>query len=147
MEASNQFGGPEQIDRHVDGLAAMHCQGKMSPRDQLLAALNNQMQGAALTKKTPEFCAENYATVKKLKGQVKPKDDEDQQIIHLDRTSYHNIANCFARAGDCKQAWSSFVEAFPADSLANVKDQKTKDTILKSSFESTVPKCKEKKAG
>ncbi|MBL9106772.1 MAG: hypothetical protein JNL82_38010 [Myxococcales bacterium] len=138
--------GPEHVDRTVEAMLGLHCQGKMSPRDTVLQALMQLQQGAYQTKKTPEVCKQHYDTVKKLKGQVKPKDDEDTQILNIDNSLYYMAASCIGRAGDCKLAWEVFLDGYPMQNLKN-SDEATKQTILKSNFESMVQKCKEKKAG
>jgi hypothetical protein len=145
MEATGGYAGPEMIDKSVDAFAGMHCQGaSMSQRDQLLKALTDLQQGAYMTKKTPAFCQSAYDTAKRLSKVVKPKDDDDTRLKDLDKTLYHQGAACMAKAGDCQGAWKIFVDGYPADSLKNVKDQKTKDTILKSTFGSLVSQCKDK---
>lgn len=145
MEANQSaMMGPEQIDRTVEAYTGMYCQGKMSPRDELVKALMDLNQGAFMTKKDTAFCMDAYKTVRKLKDKVQPKDDDDMQVKDGPRMAYNTAANCFARAGDCDSAFKVYVEAFPPESLANVKDQATKDTILKNSFESSVQKCKGK---
>ena len=135
---------PEQIDRTMDAYAGMYCQGKMGPRDEMLKALTELNQGAFMGKKEVSFCMEAYKTVRKLKDKVQPRDDDDMQIKDGPRMVYNTAANCLARAGDCDAAFKVYVEAFPPESLANVKEQSTKDTILKNSFEGSVSKCKGK---
>ena len=139
-----QTQGPEAVDRGVQAMVMMHCQGKMEPRDQILASLFVLQTGAYTSKKTVKECSDNFKTVMKLKGKVKPKDDEDTQIRDIDRSLYVMAPNCFARAGDCDQAWKTFVEAYPKDILENVKDPAQKDQIMKSNFDSMVTKCKGK---
>ncbi len=136
--------GPEQIDKSVDGLAMMNCQGKMSPRDQVIKSLFDLQQGAYITKKKPKECAAAYKQIMKVKGKVKPKDEDDRQIIDLDRTLWSMTPNCFARAGDCDQAWKVFVENYPKESLENIKDAAQRDEIQHSTFDSMVTKCKGK---
>jgi hypothetical protein len=134
--------GADQIDRVVEGFASLHCQGSsMSSRDQLLKALQDLQQGAYMTKKDKAFCMSAYTTVKKLGPQVKPKDDEDTMVIHGVKNVYASAPACLARAGDCDAAWKVFQEAYPKDSLAQVKDQKTKDDIMRKTFETLVKKC------
>ena len=138
--------GPEQIDKAVEATMGLWCQGKMNPRDTVLHALAQLNQGAWITKHEAKVCRQHYDTIKKLKNQVKPKDDEDMQIVNLDRSLYHVAAVCLGRAGDCKQAYDVFVEAMPnKDQLG--KDEKVKQQIIKSNFESLVQKCKDKSAG
>jgi len=136
--------GPEQIDKAVDAQAMMNCQGKMAPRDQVIKGLFDLQQGAYITKKTSKECSAAYKSILKVKGKVKPKDEDDRQIIDLDRNLWSMTPNCFARAGDCDQAWKVFVENYPKESLENVKDPAQRDTILRSNFDSMVTKCKGK---
>ncbi len=135
--------GPEQIDKSVEAIGTMHCQGSLSPREQLLQALNTLQQGAYMTKKDVATCQAAIATVKKLGPQVKPVDDEDTQIIHGPKQVYATGANCLARAGDCAAAKKVFVDGYPSD-LSKVKDPAVKEKIVTSSFESVVQKCKGK---
>lgn len=135
---------PEQLDRTVEAYGTMWCQGKLSDRDTVLQALNNLQQGAFMGKKPVSFCEENYQSIKKLKGKVKPKDDDDTQIINLDSALYSMVPLCFQRAGDCDRSRSVFEETFPSQYLENIKDPEQRKMTLQSSFESMVPKCKAK---
>jgi hypothetical protein len=140
--------GPEQIDKSVDALMGLWCQGKMNPRDSILHALMQLQQGAYVNKQTPEVCRKHYDTIQKYKGQVKPKDDEDTQIAQLHHSLYHMASTCIARAGDCKQAYDVWLEANPNKAAYDKMEETQKQTQLRSAFESMVQKCKtDKKAG
>ncbi|HFE46381.1 MAG TPA: hypothetical protein ENJ18_12950 [Nannocystis exedens] len=136
--------GPEQIDKGVDAQVMMYCQGKMQPRDAVIKALFDLQQGAYITKKKPAECASSYKTIKKLKGKVKPKDEDDTQIIGIDRTLWVMAPGCFAKAGDCERAWKAFTENYPQEGLKNIKDADERKKTQLASFESMVGKCKGK---
>ena len=138
---------PEQIDKSVEALMGLWCQGKMSPRDAVLHALMQLQMGAYQKKETVDVCRKHYETVRKLKGQVKPKDDEDSQIINVDRVLFNSAATCIARAGDCKQAYDVWIESNPFKDAYKGVDEATKQKQLRDNFESSVPKCKAKKEG
>lgn len=137
---------PEQIDKGVEGLVWQHCQGKMSPRDELLKAymaINMATSGAS--KLTAKECEDNYALIRKHKD-VKPNDDEDYQIINAHKDHYAWVPGCFSRAGDCDRAWVIFKETFMTGRLAEMKDKAQAESIARQSFESFMgnKKCAEK---
>lgn len=134
--------GPEQIDKSVEHMASMNCQGKLAPRDELIQGFMELALGANVTKKKPEECEASYKKIKKNKDSVKPKDDEDHQVIQATRDLYAIAPGCFGRAGDCKRAWEVFKDNYPKDRLANVKDTSQHESIMKSTFDAMVPKCK-----
>ncbi len=134
--------GPEHVDRVVDAFASLHCQGAMQPRDALLKALQDLQQGAYMTKKDVASCKKAYDDAKRLLATVKPRDDDDTQVVNAPKSIYHMGANCAARAGDCAVAWTIFQDGYPAESLAQVKDPKQRETILQTTFGSLVNKCK-----
>ena len=133
--------GPEQVDKSVDHIASLNCQGKLNPRDELIQGFMELSMGANLTKKKPEECEASYQKVKKNKG-LKPKDDEDQQVIQAVQNLYATAPGCFAKAGDCERAWKVFQDEFPADRFAQIKDPKVRADSLLATFEAMVSKCK-----
>ncbi|MCC6214387.1 MAG: hypothetical protein IT376_05935 [Polyangiaceae bacterium] len=142
-EGAGGFEGPERVEKFVDALVMMYCQGKMSDRDTILRALKDLQDGAYMAKKPVAFCQAAYATVQRLRGKVKPKDEDDAQIVNLDRNLYQLAASCFGRAEDCATAYRVYEEGYPlinADKL----DAATKQKIIRGAFESSVPKCKGK---
>lgn len=144
LQAMNS-GPPEQIDRTTEAYASQSCQGgDMTERDKLLKALQDLTQGAYIGKKSTKFCMNAYRIVRKLGPKVKPKDDDDSQIINGPKTVYNTAATCLARAGDCTNAWKVFKESYPPESLARMKDEKQKESIMKMTFDSLVKKCKGK---
>ncbi len=144
LEKASSFAnqGPEQIDRTVDAYASMYCQGKMNPTDGLRKALTELQQAAYMTKKTPKYCTERWNTAKKLIPKAKPRDDDDTQIKDADKALFSMVPMCYARAGDCKQAFKAFKEV----SKENYKDvpADSKEEIIRSGFDSMVRKCKGK---
>lgn len=136
--------GPEQIDRTIEAYTTMWCQGKLSDRDTLLQALKVLQDGAYMTKLKPKECTDAFATVKKLAPKVKPKDDEDSQVEHGPKNAYMTVATCLGRAGDCDQAWKVFKAEYPKQYTEGIKDEKQKETIMRSNFESSARKCQEK---
>ncbi len=138
--------GPERIDLMVESMGSMHCQGKLGPRDDLLKGMMDLNQGAYVKKMTVEQCTEAYKRVTKNRKDVKPKDEEDSQVIAATNTLYALAPACFARAGDCKQARIVFDAEYPIANLENVKDPEQKKSIMNSNFESLVRKCQTKPA-
>jgi hypothetical protein len=102
--------GPEQVDKVVDVMASQYCQGKMSDRDALLQALDELQKGAWATKKDASFCEAQWRKVTKLRAKVKPKDEYDEQILHIDASLYGSVPACFVRAGDCARGWAAYQE-------------------------------------
>jgi hypothetical protein len=137
----DQF-GPEHVDRVVEATAGQWCQGKMSDRDALVKALQELTQGAYMTKKDVAFCRNAYNTAKKLLKTVKPKDDDDMQIVSAPKSLYHQAATCAARAGDCNAAYQMFADSYPPEALAHAKDDKAKQTSIRQTFDTIITKCK-----
>lgn len=138
--------GPEQVDKTVDAYMSMHCQGKMKPREAVLQALAELQKGAYMTKKPASFCTEHLATIEKHRKTVKPKDDEDHQIIDLDRNIFALGPACYGRAGDCDKAFALYkkVNERINPGVWDKMDAKTRSEVERSSFESLVQKCKSK---
>jgi hypothetical protein len=135
---------PEHMDRMVDGYASMACQGgDMTARDKVLKGLKDLSDGAFLGKKSTEFCMSAYNTVRTHAPTVKPKDDDDRQIIDYQRNLFATAPQCLAKVGDCKNSWKVFQEVYPAESKAGVKDPKQLETTMKAVFESMVKQCKQ----
>lgn len=131
---------PDQLDAHVEGLAKLYCQGKMNDRDTLLQATHNLVMGG-VNKKDAAYCKTNYETAKRLFKTVKPKDEDDSQIVHGPRTLYDSAARCAVKAGDCELAWKLYKDGYPVELLKNTKDD-MKEKIMRSSFETSNQKCK-----
>ncbi len=133
---------PEQIDAHVEALAKLHCQGKMSDRDTLLQAMHN-LTMAGVNKKDVAYCKSNWETAKRLFKTVKPKDEDDTQIVHGPKNLYAMAASCAVKAGDCDAAYKLYKDGYPVDTLKNTKDD-LKEQIMRGAFEASNQKCKKK---
>jgi len=133
--------GPEHIDRSVDAMAAMYCEGDLDPTDGLRKALSELNKGAYMTKKSSEFCTTQWKTAEKLIPKAKPRDDDDSQIIDADKALFSMVPNCFARAGDCKMAYTSF-KSVSSSVYPNYSDMTEEQ--MRNNFESLVSKCKGK---
>lgn len=131
---------PEQLDRTVESYTSMYCEGPMDDRGELLRALAELQKGAYQGNIGIRACTNATRTVARLRGRVRPKDDEDSQIISLENAFPFAAAGCFARAGDCASAWKVFNEE--ATHLRTVTDPKVRAEVMRSSFDSAVPKCK-----
>ena len=88
-------------------------------------------------------CQESYTVAKRLLGEVRlPEGDERLREAPL--TLYHAGVSCAARAGDCGLAWRIFVDGFPKESLANLKEESQRLAYVRLSFGSMVLGCKGK---
>jgi len=134
--------GPEAVDKGVEFMVTQYCQGKLAPRDELLQGFMALAMGANVTKKKPEECEAAYKQVTKNRAAVKPRDDEDHQIIQASTQLYAIAPGCFGRAGDCVRARAVFDAEFPPERLAGVSDPKIKAESMTAIFESAVAKCK-----
>ena len=139
--------GDEFIDKGVEGMTGMYCQGKMNDRDTLLKAYNELIMAASTTKKDVKYCDEKWATIQKVAKKVKPKDGEDYNVIQAQDTKRLKLQLqlCYARAGDCDKAW----KGYKADMLSTT-DPKTVtyyeenggiDKLVRPSFDSIFKKC------
>jgi hypothetical protein len=149
LEATQQVAlAPEHLDKMVESYAGMWCQGdSMSERDQLLQALQKLTNAAFTSREDVKFCDDTWAKIKKLAPKVKPKDDDDSQIINLEGSLYSMVPLCYQRAGDCKKAYTAFEQVLPKvtkDAFANIEDVEQRKTIMRSNFDSLVSKCKDK---
>jgi hypothetical protein len=132
--------GPEQLDKAADGFASLNCQGgTMTPRDQLLGAMQLLQQGAFLQKKTSADCASAFQTAMRLVSKVQPNDDDDTQVKQSGHTIRRTGPECFAKAGDCDAAWSAYKDAWRLTPNAGMK---TDDVSLRRGFDSIVKKCR-----
>jgi hypothetical protein len=134
---------PESIDRNVEGMAARYCQGaNMSPRDQFLKALNT-LANSGYKKVDLATCKSSYETLVKLRPVVKPRDENDDQIVSAWRLIFGHAPRCFEKAGDCETAYKVFAAEFPTQSLEKL-DAEGKKKVIIASFESSVGSCKGK---
>lgn len=103
---------PEQIDQMVDQQAISLCQGKLSPREELVRASRTLGAGNNV-KKDVSTCARAWATVQRLAPTVEPKDDDDHPVKSAKELTItaHAAAGCLARAGDCAGAYAAFKQS------------------------------------
>jgi hypothetical protein len=134
--------GPEAIDKSVEFMATQYCQGKLSPRDELLQGFMALSMNSSSGKPKLELCDTAYKQVTKNRAAVKPKDDEDHQIIQASRDLYAIAPGCFGRAGDCDRAWKVFKDEYPAERRDAVQDPAQREPVMRQVFESMVAKCK-----
>ncbi len=131
---------PAEVDKDVSWVAQANCQGGLGPRETLLKA-HAMIEAGATKKQTLQYCADNYATVKKLRGSVKPRDEDDVEITAIADSLFARYPQCFAKAGDCKKAWEVYLENAPAEQKKE-KDRATREFTMRSTFESYNPGCK-----
>jgi hypothetical protein len=127
--------GPEMLDRTVDSVAALYCQGPgLDPRDALLKALMDLNQGAYMSTTSVALCQGAIDTVERLLPVVKPRNAEDSQVTQAPAVLRIAGPECLARAGDCAAAWRVFHNAWLADKPYD-------EVTLRSMFASTVRRC------
>ena len=130
---------PEVVDSAVDLMVRTNCQGKMTPRDELLQA-STAINTGGFQKTDAASCAKNYATLQRLASVVKPKDEEDYLVKSaiVPGTWLSPVPRCFAKADDCATAFKVFSQLYLAQNPTF-----TTDTV-KASFAAMVPLCKGK---
>src|SRR5690606_26315794 len=103
-------------------------------------------KGALVSKQTVAYCDEHTATVDKLIGKVKPKDEDDTRIKNLPVLMAAIGPSCYAKAGDCNKGFAAYKKYQPAamPQLYEKMDAQQKETSLRSSFESINASCKGK---
>lgn len=134
--------GPTMVDRSIETYQSMYCSGPLDDRGELLRALQLLVKGAYQENIGIRACTNASKTVARLKGRVRPKDDEDHQIKTVEDTFGSTAAACFARAGDCGSAWTIFNDEFAAKHFAQITDPKLRADTARQTFDSMVPKCK-----
>lgn len=106
-----------QADRAMitaEQIGSMRCrEGDSSDRDRLLRAYFDLSDGAYMNKRSGEFCTAALATARELIPRVKPRAADDGQVTGGAQALFHTAAQCFARAGDCKRAWTTYSTLFP----------------------------------
>ncbi len=127
--------GPEMLDKSVDAVASMYCQGgALTPRDELLRALMDLNQGAYMSKKDPGWCKAAYDTATRLVPVVPPRDEDDTQVKQAATILRVTGPACMARAGDCQAAWAEFRECW-------LKEKVYDDAILHKMFDGMNRRC------
>ena len=127
--------GPEMLERSVDSMGSLYCQGTaLEPRDALLKALMDLNQGAYMSTTDAAACQGAIDTVKRLVPVVKPRNPDDTQVTQAPAILRAAGPECLARAGDCEAAWRLFHDAWRADKAF---DERT----LKTMFGDVVRRC------
>ncbi len=132
----------EQLDRTIETYSSMYCQGPMDERGELLRALAELQKGAYQGNIGIRACTNAAKTIVRLRGRVRPKNEEDSQIVSLENSFAYSAAACLARAGDCAGAWKVFNDESTA--LRAIADPAIRAEAMRSTFDSVVPKCKGK---
>lgn len=135
---------PETLERSVEMTVLTMCTGRLDDRGEMLRALTKLQEGAYTSNIGIRACTTAIKTIAKLKMKVKPKDDEDHQVLSIADTFPMSAASCLARAGDCKASWATFQEHYNGAYLAEIKDPAVRATTLRSTFDSVAAKCKDK---
>lgn len=135
--------GPEPIERSVDGLVGLYCEGALSPRDRLLRVSQDLTIGAYMTAKDPAWCRERIDALRQLAREVPPRDVDDHAVKNASAMLLGAGPSCLARAGDCEGGYALFREQMIARAPAYgtmPPDQAEKS--LRESFEGMNERCK-----
>jgi hypothetical protein len=132
---------PAVIDQAVEKVAAEKCQGgKRSERDELLNAWQKLQLGAASVAE----CDAAYATVKRLRPTVKPKDDQDYAVNTITKFPSDTIAGCYLRHDDCKKAWEVYRVEEGTRLKRDYPTSRSDDAVLRLGWDARNAKCKGK---
>ena len=96
------------------------------------------MKFAYTTKTDVGTCSDLHKQAKKLSKKVKPKDDDDSQIINAEAALWSQVPLCYQRAGDCDKAYSAFVDLYPAESAAKLPKDKEQRAAIQTDRKSVV---------
>ncbi len=133
---------PEQIDRTVEAMAGMYCEGELAPRDAFMKA-QMTLQRAYQGKMDVAECARAYETVLRVKDKVKPRDAYDTQFeaSSIAAVLLSSAPRCFEAAGECERAFETYAKHYPPDALARISDPAQRDKILRDGFASMFRVC------
>jgi hypothetical protein len=127
--------GPEMLDRSVDSMGSLYCQGAtLEPRDALLKAAMDLNQGAYMSTSTTAACQGAIGTMKRLLPVVKPRSPDDSQVVQAPAILRAAGPECLARAGDCEAAWQVFHDAWLAEKAWD-------EPTLRTMFGNVVRRC------
>jgi hypothetical protein len=133
---------PERADLSAESIGSMRCRdGDSTDRDRLLRAYFELSDAAYMNKRPAKVCKDQLAIARKLIPKVKPTGPEDGQISGGAQALFNTAATCFAHSGDCKAAWATYRELFPAAGLDALPDPAERDKIVASAFDSTITRC------
>jgi hypothetical protein len=132
---------PAVIDQAVERVAAEKCQGgSRSERDELL----NAWQRLQLAASSVAQCDEAYATVKRLRPVVKPRDDQDVSVGSITKFPADVISGCYLRHDDCKKAWEVYRVEEGARLRRDYPTSRSDDATLRLGWDARNSKCKGK---
>lgn len=138
LEAGMQ---PDRAMITAEQIGSMRCrEGDSSDRDRLLRAYFDLSDGAYMNKRSSEFCRTALATARELIPRVKPRAPDDGQITGGAQALFHTAAQCFARAGDCKLAWTTYSTLFP-QTATTPEAAAMMPGIIKESYDSSILFC------
>jgi hypothetical protein len=95
-----------------------------------------------MNKRDSVYCRDRVALIEDLGPKVPPRDAEDTQISGGQQALFHTSAMCFARAGDCKSAYTYYRRLFPREALDAMQDAKLRESMVRDSFDSSIALCK-----
>jgi hypothetical protein len=126
-------------DAEVDSLVGKYCRGRMSKRDELLAALNRIVEGSMRGGVQAKECAKAYSTAKRLLRSVKPKSPRDIPIATAGGAVHQWAASCAARAHDCKTAYRLFKDGFqPTPAYSRLKTAQARERYIRTGFRNSI---------
>jgi len=132
---------PERAMITAEQIGSMRCrEGDSSDRDRLLRAYFDLSDGAYMNRRSSEFCGAALATARELIPKVKPRGPDDAQIASGAQALFHTAASCFARAGDCKQAWTTYSGLFPRTATTPEAEAMMPE-IIRGAYDSSVLFC------
>lgn len=132
----------ERADLTAEAIGSMRCRdGDSSDRDRLLRAYYELSDAAYMNKRPAAVCKDNLEIAQRLIPKVQANGPEDSQIAGGAQALFHTAATCFARADDCKRAWSTYRALFPAKGLEALPDPAERDEVVATSFDGAIPRC------
>lgn len=140
---------PERAMITAEAVASMRCrEGDSNDRDRLMRAFYDLSDGAYMNKRAPEFCKKALTEARRLIPVVKTRGPDDTGISGGAQALFHTAASCFARAGDCDAAWSTYRELFPnASTPATPEVAAMMPQIIRDAYDSSILFCGAQKRG
>lgn len=132
---------PAVIDQAVERVASEKCQGgRRSERDELLNAWHRLQLGASSVAQ----CDEAYATVKRLRPVVKPKDEQDVAVGTITKFPADVVSGCYLRHDDCKKAWEVYRVEEGTRLRRDYPTSRSDDATLRLGWDARNAKCRGK---
>ena len=96
------------------------------------------LQEGGVNRKDGAFCKQHYEAARGLAGASTGEPEASARL------ALHGAgARCAERAGDCKLAWWIFLDSYPTETLANLKEAH-REQAIRMAFGSLIPSCKER---